>query len=109
MTLTLRSIPDFPPPWAYASVRFPQASLSDRRGRAQAREHFLALKLACSRAAAELQGPGAGELQARIRTAGEPIELWVLSHPLLEALPTECPRAERHRADIDQLLCAFAS
>jgi len=98
MDLTLREIPDFPPPWSYASAGQP----GERRGRIAARRAFVELKLCCTRAAAELGGPYGGQLQRQIRQACEPIELWLLRGALLTALPDE--RAEPHRRAIELAL-----
>ncbi|QPF73756.1 hypothetical protein G8A07_13030 [Roseateles sp. DAIF2] len=85
-TLTLREIPDFLPPWSYASAG------SDRRGHAQrvaARRAFIELKLGFTRAAAAVPGPDGADLQSQVRHASEPIELWLLRGRLLAALPDE--------------------
>lgn len=93
MQLTLREIPGFLPPWAYASAGRPD----ERRGRVAARRAFVELKLSFLRAAADLQGDIAHELQHRVRQACEPIELWLLRASILTALPGDCDRLEEHR------------
>ncbi|MDM4764958.1 hypothetical protein [Pelomonas sp. SE-A7] len=96
-TLTLREIPNFPPPWAFASLGGGQ----ERRGRNRMREAFVHLKLACTRIAAEVPGLLGLELQRQVRQACEPIELWMLRGALLQALPPECECAEVYKADIE--------
>ncbi len=82
MELTLRDIPHFPPPWAFACT----AQSDERRGRIAARRSFVALKLCFMRAAAELRGVHGEHLQTLIRQASEPIELWLIRGSLLAAL-----------------------
>lgn len=98
LNLTLREIPDFPPPWSYASAGHP----GERRGRIAARRAFVDLKLSFTRAAAELADSYGHELQAQVRQACEPIELWLLRTALLTALPDE--RVESHRRAIELAL-----
>lgn len=82
MELTLRDIPHFPPPWAFACT----AQSDERRGRIAARRSFVALKLCFMRAAAELRGVHGEHLQTLIRQASEPIELWLIRGSLQSAL-----------------------
>ncbi|WIV99862.1 MULTISPECIES: hypothetical protein [Roseateles] len=82
MELTLRDIPHFPPPWAFACT----AQTDERRGRIAARRSFVALKLCFMRAAAELRGVSGEHLQTLVRQASEPIELWLIRGSLLAAL-----------------------
>lgn len=83
--LTLREIPQFPPPWAYACVGQPH----ERRGRVAARRAFVDLKLSFMRAAAQAPGETGRHLQQLVRQACEPIELWLIRSTLLAALPDE--------------------
>lgn len=93
MNLTLRDLPQFPPPWAYASAG--QASDSGaRRQRGDMRRAFGELRLAFLRAAAEATGPFADQLRQRVQQAGEPIELWLMHRAVLAALPADS--VERH-------------
>ena len=85
MELTLREIPDFPPPWSYALAGQP----GERRGRMAVRRAFTDLKLSFTRAAAAVPGLRGRDLQQQVREASEPIELWLLRAPLLAALPDE--------------------
>ncbi len=99
--LTLREIPDFPPPWSYVSANRPD----ERRGRMAARAAFCALKLCFSRAAADARGSVAEELRRRVRQANEPIDLWLLRTALLAALPDDQPeRVDEHRHAMQQAL-----
>lgn len=98
--LTLREIPNFPPPWSYVCAQRPE----ERRGRMAARQAFVGLKLCFTRAAAEARGAAADELRRRVRQAGEPIELWLLRAPLLAALPDDMEQVEQHRLAIEQAL-----
>lgn len=98
LTLTLREIPDFPPPWAFASL----SGLAERRGRSsRMRQSFVELKLVCTRIAAEVPGLQGAELQRQVRQACEPIELWMLRGSLLAALPEHCELALVYRADLE--------
>ncbi|MFY7867766.1 hypothetical protein [Roseateles sp.] len=93
MQLTLREIPHFPPPWAYACAGRPD----ERRGRIAVRKAFVALKLTFTRAAAEVSGEIGQSLQSIVRQASEPIELWLIRSTLLAALPLDSERANDHR------------
>lgn len=98
MTLTLRDIPNFPPPWAFASL----GGQSERRDhRSRMRQTFIELKLVCTRIAAEVPGAQGAELQRQVRQACEPIELWMLRSTLLAALPEHCELALVYRADME--------
>jgi hypothetical protein len=98
LTLTLRDIPDFPPPWAFASL----SGMGERRGRSsRMRQTFVELKLVCTRIAAEVPGSQGIELQRQVRQACEPIELWMLRSTLLSALPEHCELALVYRADME--------
>lgn len=92
MDLTLREIPAFPPPWAFAST----GRSEERRGRVAARRAFVALRLSFMRAAADVPGMAGEQLQRAVRQASEPIELWLLQTSLLAALPEGCERAPGH-------------
>lgn len=107
LTLTLRDIPNFPPPWAFASL----SSQGDRRGRSsRVRQTFVELKLVCTRIAAEVTGQQGAELQRQVRQACEPIELWMLRGVLLAALPEHCELALVYRADMELAIArAFPS
>jgi len=99
--LTLREIPGFLPPWAYASAGQP----GERRGRIAARRAFVDLKLSFMRAAAELPGERGAELQHLVRQACEPIELWLLRGCILAALPDEdIERNSQHRQSMQAAL-----
>ncbi|MBA4344349.1 MAG: hypothetical protein C0423_19595 [Methylibium sp.] len=98
--LTLREIPNFPPPWSYVCAQRPE----DRRGRLAARQAFVSLKLCFTRAAAEARGSASEELRRLVRQACEPIELWLLRAPLLAALPDDIDQVEQHRLAIEQAL-----
>jgi hypothetical protein len=94
MDLTLREIPRFPPPWAFAS----SGRAEERRGRVLMRRAFVELKLVFMRAAADVPGPAGQQLQTRVRQAAEPIELWLLRAALLGALMFDDEeRAADHR------------
>lgn len=97
LTLTLRDIPDFPPPWAFASL----GGMAERRGRSRMRQAFVDLKLVCTRIAAEVPGQQGAELQRQVRQACEPIELWMLRSVLLAALPDHCELGLVYRADME--------
>lgn len=95
MNLTLRDLPQFPPPWAYASAAEPADSASGTRHRRSAmRRAFSELRLAFLRAAAEATGPFGDQLRQRVQQAGEPIELWLMHRAVLAALPATS--ATRH-------------
>lgn len=83
MELTLREIPLFPPPWAYACAGKPD----ERRGRVAARRAFVELKLAFMRAVHDVPGEAGLILQQQVRQASEPIELWLIRSAVLAALP----------------------
>lgn len=100
MELTLRDIPAFLPPWAFACV----GQAQDRRSRQGARRHFVELKLCFTRVAAELQGPQGLALQERVRQAAEPIELWMLHTTLVASLPLDHLRGEHHRQAMQEAL-----
>lgn len=100
MLLTLREIPNFPPPWGYASAKRPE----ERRGRNLARQGFVTLKLVFLRAAADIPGETGQELQRRIRQSSEPIELWLLRAQVLAALPEDQGRG--HAAAIRHALAS---
>jgi len=100
MLLTLREIPNFPPPWGYASAKRPE----ERRGRSQARQAFVGLKLVFLRAAADIPGDLGLDLQRRIRQSNEPIELWLLRATVLAALPQDQGRSANHAAAIRHAL-----
>lgn len=104
--LTLRDIPDFPPPWSYASAGQP----GERRGRMAARRAFVELKLSFTRAAALLPGSHGRELQTQVRQASEPIELWLLRTALLAALPDELVEVQRQEIELalDRVFPALA-
>lgn len=105
--LTLRDIPNFPPPWAFASL----SNQGDRRGRSsRVRQTFVELKLVCTRVAAEIPGQHGAELQRQVRQACEPIELWMLRGVLLSALPDHCELALVYKADMELAIArAFPS
>ena len=105
--LTLREIPSFPPPWAYASVRGDPQALRERRGRQAAQRALVELRLSFSRAAAEVRGAVGHQLQRLVREAAEPLDLWLLQPTLLDALPPDCPRAEQHGQAMAQGLAAL--
>jgi len=94
LELTLRDIPRFPPPWAFACA----AGRDERRGRIAARRGFVQLKLCFMRAAACIPGATGGELQTLVRHASEPIELWLMRGSLLAALA--CLAAEGSQAEL---------
>nr|WP_295084401.1 hypothetical protein [uncultured Roseateles sp.] len=100
MHLTLREIPDFPPPWGFANAGRPE----ERRGRSSARQALVQLKLVFQRAAADVPGEIGQHLQQSIRHASEPIELWLLRASLLAALPADCSRAATHELAIRSAL-----
>lgn len=103
LALTLRDIPRFPPPWAYANAGRPD----ERRGRVAVRRAFVELKLVFMRAAAEVRGETGQQLQLLVRQAGEPIELWLMRSTLLAALPRDGldrDSAEAHRLAISGAL-----
>ncbi|MDN3921782.1 hypothetical protein [Roseateles violae] len=106
MQLTLREIPQFLPPWAYASAGRPD----ERRGRLAARRSFVEQKLVFMRAAARVAGPLGQALQQQLRQASEPIELWLLRSKLLDALlADEEDRLDPQRQQMcDALDSAFA-
>lgn len=105
--LTLRDIPSFPPPWAYASVRGDPQALRERRGRLAAQRGLVALRLSFSRAAAEVGGATGQQLQRLVREAADALELWLLQPLLMDALPPDCPRAEQHDLAMAQDLAAL--
>lgn len=90
--LTLREIPQFPPPWAYACAGQPH----ERRGRMSMRRAFVDLKLSFMRAAAEAPGETGRHLQQLVRQAGEPIDLWLIRSLVLTALPEDCADTALH-------------
>lgn len=93
LQLTLREIPQFPPPWAFASAGRPD----ERRGRVAARRAFVALKLCFMRAAAEVTGETGLHLQQLVRQANEPIELWLIRSAVLAALMDDGEQLAEHR------------
>lgn len=101
MELTLREVPGFVPPWTFAACRDPQ----ERRGRAERRRAFIDLRLCCGRAAAAVPGEWGLRLQAQVRQACEPIELWLLQSSLLAALPDD-EAGRRHREAVAAALAA---
>ncbi|HEX2009675.1 MAG TPA: hypothetical protein VJN44_01945 [Roseateles sp.] len=90
MELTLREIPHFPPPWSFAPPGRPE----ERRSRLAARRALVELKLSFTRAAVSVPGELGLALQTQVRQACEPLELWLLRGPLLEALPEEAAAAQ---------------
>lgn len=96
MNLTLRDLPQFPPPWAYASATTESSDSASgvRRQRSDMRRAFGELRLAFLRAAAEAAGPFGDQLRQRVQQAGEPIELWLMHPSVLAALPEAS--VERH-------------
>ncbi|MDT8998837.1 hypothetical protein RQP53_06110 [Paucibacter sp. APW11] len=104
MELTLREVPGFVPAWSFAAGSNP----AERRGRSARRQALVALRLSFSRAAAELQGPEAARLQALVRQACEPIELWLLQAALATALSDD-EVGEAHRRAMRQALAAVFS
>lgn len=102
MLLTLREIPNFPPPWGYASANRPE----ERRGRSLARQAFVTLKLVFLRAAADISGELGQDLQRRIRQSSEPIELWIMRATVLAALAEDHPGRCEHAAAIRHALAS---
>lgn len=90
--LTLREIPSFQAPWAYACAGQPH----ERRGRMVARRAFVELKLCFMRAAAQAPGETGQQLQQLVRQAAEPIELWLIRTAVLAALPADNNEAAQH-------------
>ena len=100
--LTLREIPPFQPPWAYACAGQPH----ERRGRMVARRAFVDLKLCFMRAAAQAPGETGQHLQQLVRQAAEPIELWLIRPAVLAALPEDNNDAALHAQAIREALAA---
>jgi len=75
---------------------------ADRLARIAARRAFVALKLSFLYVVDGLDGHG--ELQARVRRAEEPIELWALRAPVFAALTGEQARQRSHRQLLNRSL-----
>jgi hypothetical protein len=70
------------------------------------RRSFVALKLAYLEAAAMLHGADSQWLREQVRTAEEPIDLWLLRAPLFAGLAGTCPERRRLRHRLRSALTA---
>lgn len=88
-----------PPRRFFASSTLPGAGLPhDRATRIAARRAFVELKTSFSAAVARVEGRQGDWLRQQVRAAEEPIDLWLLRAPVMEALAArdDSTRAWRH-------------
>ena len=77
---------------------------ADRNAAIAARRSFVALKLTFLDAAAALQGPESTWLHQQVRSAEEPVDLWLLRAPLFSSLAGADPERRRLRQRVRRAL-----
>jgi len=69
----------------------------DRLARVAARRAFVELKLTFTEAVDRLEGPWSDWLRLQVRSAEEPVDLWMLRAPLFAALAGPAPETRTQR------------
>lgn len=87
------------------TAALPGAGLpNDRMARVAARRAFVELKLTFSEAVRQLEHPRADWLRLQVRSAEEPVDLWLLRAPLFAALSGPEPERRNQRVRLRRSL-----
>ncbi len=92
----------------FASADLPGAGLPhDRMSRLAARRAFVELKHVFAAAVQPLPGRQGEWLRQQVRGAEEPVDLWLLRAPVMQALSARDEATSRWRAHLRKSLCAL--